>query len=129
MAKSTVMAVMDRHGPGWLARTSPPTLINGSWWARVPWSTRRRIDPVPLPLRGAGVLERLALRVGLVPAPAAEAWGGMALAGVLVAAVRLGVTARLAAGPATVDQLCAELGLARVPTRLLLECLRSGRHV
>jgi SAM-dependent methyltransferase len=85
--------------------------------------------PVRLSLRGAGILERLALRVGLVPAPAAEAWGGMALAGVLVAAVRLGVTARLAAGPATVDQLCAELGLAPIPTRLLLECLRSGRHV
>jgi SAM-dependent methyltransferase len=84
---------------------------------------------VRLSLRGTGVLERLALRAGLVPAPAAEVWGGMALAGVLVAAVRLGVTDRLAAGPATLAELSSGLGLQPTPTRLLLECLRSGGHV
>jgi SAM-dependent methyltransferase len=82
-----------------------------------------------LALRSGNLLEWVALRARLVPAPAAEAWGGMALAGALIAAVRLGVTDRLARGPATVAELCAELQLAPTPTRLLLECLRSGRHV
>jgi SAM-dependent methyltransferase len=80
-------------------------------------------------LRADTVLEWLALRARLVPAPAAEAWGGMALAGVLVAAVRVGLTDRLAAGPATVDTLCAELGLDPTATRLLLGCLDSGGYV
>ena len=82
-----------------------------------------------LALRGANPLEWLALRSGLVPVPAAEAWGGMATSGVLVAAVRSGVTARLAQGPATADEIAAGLGLAPVPTRLLLDCLRSSGHV
>ena len=82
-----------------------------------------------LSLRADTVLEWLALRARLVPAPAAEAWGGMALAGVLIAAVKVGLTDRLAAGPATVDELCSELGLDRVPTELLLACLRSGGYV
>ncbi len=82
-----------------------------------------------LSLRADTVLEWLALRARLVPSPAAEVWGGMALAGVLVAAVNVGLTDRLAAGPATVDGLCAELGLDRVPTELLLACLRSGGYV
>ena len=41
-----------------------------------------------LALRGANPAEWLALRAGLVPAAAADAWGGMALSGVAVAAVR-----------------------------------------
>ena len=40
-----------------------------------------------LSLRGANPAEWLALRAGLVPVAAAEAWGGMALSGVLIAAV------------------------------------------
>jgi SAM-dependent methyltransferase len=84
---------------------------------------------VRLSMRADTVLEWLALRARLVPSPAAEAWGGMALAGVLIAAVQVGVTGRLAAGPATVDGLCAELGLEPVPTELLLACLRSGGYV
>ena len=52
-----------------------------------------------LALRGGTVLEWLALRAGLVPRPAAEAWGGMALAGVLVAAVALGLTDPARRGP------------------------------
>ena len=40
--------------------------------------------------------EWLALRAGVVPGAAAEAWGGMALSGILIAAVRMGVTERLA---------------------------------
>lgn len=84
---------------------------------------------VKLSLRGGSVVEWLALRAGLVPTPAAEAWGGMALAGVLIGAVRLGVTDRLAAGPASVEELAGELGLDAAPLRLLLECLRSGGHL
>jgi 2-polyprenyl-3-methyl-5-hydroxy-6-metoxy-1,4-benzoquinol methylase len=82
-----------------------------------------------LSLHGASPAEWLALRAGLVPAAAAEAWGGMALAGVLVAAVRTGLTARLARQPSTAAELAADLGLDPLPTRLLLDCLRSAGHV
>jgi 2-polyprenyl-3-methyl-5-hydroxy-6-metoxy-1,4-benzoquinol methylase len=47
----------------------------------------------------------------------------------LIAAVRTGLAARLAQGPATAAELAADLGLDPVPTRLLLDCLRSGGHV
>lgn len=82
-----------------------------------------------LSLRGANPAEWLALRAGIVPAAAAEAWGGMGLSGILIAAVRTGVTARLAQHPATVAELAADLGLDPLPTRLLLDCLRSSGHV
>ncbi len=82
-----------------------------------------------LSLRADSVLEWLALRGRLVPSPAAEAWGGMALAGVLIAAVRVGLTDRLAAGPVTADGLCAELGLEPTATELLLACLHSGGYL
>ena len=82
-----------------------------------------------LALRGANPAEWLALRAGLVPAAAADAWGGMALSGMVVAAVRSGITARLAAGPATAAEVAADLGLDPLPTRLLLDCLRSTGHV
>lgn len=82
-----------------------------------------------LSLRGANPAEWLALRLGVVPTVAAEAWGGMALSGVLVAAVRTGLTARLARGPGTAEELAAELELDPLPTRLLLDCLRSAGHV
>ena len=82
-----------------------------------------------LALRGANPAEWLALRAGLVPAAAAEAWGGMALSGAMVAAVRSGITARLATGQATAAEVAADLGLDPLPTRLLLDCLRSAGHV
>ncbi|MDX6418784.1 MAG: hypothetical protein QOG28_3404 [Trebonia sp.] len=82
-----------------------------------------------LALRGANPAEWLALRAGLVPAAAAEAWGGMATSGVLVAAVRTGITARLAEGQATAATVAADLALDPLPTRLLLDCLRSAGHV
>jgi ubiquinone/menaquinone biosynthesis C-methylase UbiE len=84
---------------------------------------------VRLALKGANPAEWLALRTGLVPTAAAEAWGGMATSGVLVAAVRTGITARLAKGHATADKVAADLGLDPLPTRLLLDCLRSTGHV
>ncbi len=82
-----------------------------------------------LSLTGANPAEWLALRLGLVPAAAAEAWGGVATSGILVAAVRAGITARLAEGPATAARVAADLGLDPLPTRLLLDCLRSAGHV
>ena len=39
------------------------------------------------------------------------------------------ITARLAAGHATAPELAADLGLDPLPTRLLLDCLRSAGHV
>lgn len=82
-----------------------------------------------LGLKCANPAEWLALRAGLVPEPAAEAWAGMAQSGVVVAAVRTGITARLAAGHATAPKVAADLGLDPLPTRLLLGCLRSGGYV
>jgi SAM-dependent methyltransferase len=82
-----------------------------------------------LALRGASPAEWLALRAGFVPVAAADAWGGMALSGVVVAAVRSGITSRLAAGHATAAEVAADLGLDPLPTRLLLDCLRSTGHV
>jgi SAM-dependent methyltransferase len=84
---------------------------------------------VRLALRGANPAEWLALLAGVVPSPAAEAWGGMGLSGILIAAVRSGVTARLAQSPATAAELAADLGLDPLPTGLLLDCLRSSGHV
>ena len=82
-----------------------------------------------LALKCANPAEWLALRAGLVPEPAAEAWGGMAVSGVVVAAVRSGITARLAEGHATAPKIAADLGLDPLPTRLLLDCLRSAGYV
>lgn len=82
-----------------------------------------------LALRGANPAEWLALRAGIVPTAAAEAWGGMALSAVVITAVQTGITARLAQRPATAAELAADLDLDPVPTRLLLDCLRSGGHV
>jgi cyclopropane fatty-acyl-phospholipid synthase-like methyltransferase len=81
-----------------------------------------------LALRAANPVEWLAHRVGLVPVAAAEAWGGMALSGALVAAVRTGITARLADRPATAAEVAADLDLEPLPTRLLLDCLCSAGH-
>jgi SAM-dependent methyltransferase len=82
-----------------------------------------------LSLRGTTPAEWLALRLGMVPVAAAEAWGGMALSGMVIAAVRTGMTARLAEGSWTAKDLAADLGLDPVPVQLLLEGLRSAGHV
>jgi SAM-dependent methyltransferase len=82
-----------------------------------------------LALRGGNPAEWLALRAGVVPEAAAEAWAGTALSGTLVAAVRTGLTARLARHPATVAELAEDLELDPVPAELLLGCLRSSGHV
>ena len=74
---------------------------------------RLMIVTMRLSLRGTNPAEWLALRLGLVPVAAAEAWGGMALSGMLIAAVRTGMTARLADGPWTAEDLAAGLGSIR----------------
>ncbi len=53
----------------------------------------------------------------------------MATSGVLVAAVRTGITARLAQGPTSAAEVATDLGLDPLPTRLMLDCLRSAGHV
>jgi SAM-dependent methyltransferase len=82
-----------------------------------------------LSLRSGNPVEWLALRAGVVPVPAAEAWAGMGTSGMLVAAVRTGMTARLAGQPSTAAELAADLGLDPLPARLVLDCLRSAGHV
>ncbi|MDG4665045.1 class I SAM-dependent methyltransferase [Mycobacterium sp. 236(2023)] len=82
-----------------------------------------------LALRGANPVEWLALKAGIVPVAAAEAWGGMALSAVIITAVQTGMAARLAERPSTAAELAADLNLDPVPTQLLLDCLRSGGHV
>jgi hypothetical protein len=47
----------------------------------------------------------------------------------VVAAVRSGLTSRLAAGDATAAEAAADLALDPLPTRMLLDCLRSTGHV
>jgi ubiquinone/menaquinone biosynthesis C-methylase UbiE len=81
-----------------------------------------------LALRGGNPLERVALRANLVPTPAAEAWGGVAASGVLVAAVRTGIVARIATAPARPEEIAEDLCLAPTPTRLLIDCLIAGGH-
>lgn len=80
-------------------------------------------------MQGSNLAEWLALRLGVVPTAAAEAWGGMALSGVLVAAVRTGLTDRLARQPGSAEEIAADLGLEPVPTQLMLNCLWSGGHL
>jgi ubiquinone/menaquinone biosynthesis C-methylase UbiE len=82
-----------------------------------------------LSIRGDNLFERVVLRTNLAPVPAFESLAGMALSGLLIASTRLGLVARLAQRPATIDELTEELQLSREPTRLLLDCLRSLGYV
>ena len=76
--------------------------------------------------RGQSPVEWAALRAGLVPMPAVEAFGGVALSAVLVSAVRLGVTSALIEAPRTAAQLAADLGLDPGVTAMMLDCLRTS---
>lgn len=97
--------------------------------ARLPAVHHAMMCVMRLSLRGGNPAEWLALRAGVVPAAAAEAWGGVALSGILVTAVRTGVLRHLARQPSTAAEAATALGLDPVPTGLLLECLRSAGHV
>jgi 2-polyprenyl-3-methyl-5-hydroxy-6-metoxy-1,4-benzoquinol methylase len=82
-----------------------------------------------LAVRADTLVERVALWLRLVPTPAAEAWGGMALSSVVITATRLGVFARLASEPATTATVAGELGLDPTVTQLLLDCLAAAGYV
>jgi hypothetical protein len=82
-----------------------------------------------LALRGETLIEWLALRAGAVPTPAAHAWGGMALAGALVAGADLGLYQRLAREPASPAQLAVDLNLDQAGVELVLEFLRAAGHL
>jgi SAM-dependent methyltransferase len=82
-----------------------------------------------LRLTGTSLLERFALRLGFVPKPALEAWGGVALSSILSSAVSLGLFERLAMGAATRDDLVTALALDRDVTLMLLNCLVANGHI
>jgi 2-polyprenyl-3-methyl-5-hydroxy-6-metoxy-1,4-benzoquinol methylase len=69
------------------------------------------------------LLERVALRMNLVPLPAGYALYGMTAGRVLGTAQRLGIFARLLRGPATAGRVAEELELQVAGTRLLCENL------
>ena len=77
--------------------------------------------------RGENLLERLALRLNLVPTPAGYAIFGQAMGRVVGVAQRLGVLPRLIGGPATAEELAAELQLTPAGARLLCENLAGLR--
>src|SRR5690242_4225309 len=82
-----------------------------------------------LMLRGDTLLERLGLWLGVVPRPAGEAWGGMAVSAMLMSAVELGVLARLAAEPTSAPILARELQLDPAALELLLNCLTTTGYL
>jgi 2-polyprenyl-3-methyl-5-hydroxy-6-metoxy-1,4-benzoquinol methylase len=80
-------------------------------------------------LRPENPLEFLALRLNLAPVPVGEVLFSMPMARSVMAGVRLGLFARLAEGPASVDKLAGGLDLTPAGTRLLLESLAALGHV
>jgi hypothetical protein len=82
------------------------------------------------------LVERLALALGLIPAPAIEAWFSFMLARVIMAGTKLGVFEALAAGPLTCYEVAERCGTDRRATAKLLNaligagCVRSegGRY-
>ena len=77
-----------------------------------------RIRPAP-----DDALERVAIRLNLVPLPAAYVLYGMTAGRVLGTAQRLGMFTQLLKGPATAGRLAEELSLQVAGTRLLCESL------
>jgi SAM-dependent methyltransferase len=83
------------------------------------------------------LVERLALALGLVPAPAIEAWFSFMLARAIMAGTKLGIFEALAAGPLTCDEIAERCGTDRRATAKLLNalvgagCVRpaGGRYV
>ena len=69
------------------------------------------------------LLERLAIRLNMVPLPAGYALYGMTAGRIVGVAQRLGVFAALLRAPATAAQLAEQLGLQAAGTRLLCENL------
>ena len=82
-----------------------------------------------LSLQGDSLIERAALRLGLVPNPALEAWAGMALSSTLITATQLRIFERLAQRPWSPDDLAHELALDKNVTRMLIHCLHSTGYL
>jgi 2-polyprenyl-3-methyl-5-hydroxy-6-metoxy-1,4-benzoquinol methylase len=80
-------------------------------------------------IREDNLPEQLAVRQALGLQPVMELLWGMGTSRVLIAAARLGILARLAKDPATLDQLITELSLAPEPTRLLLNTLAASGYL
>ncbi len=80
-------------------------------------------------IREDNLPEQLAVRQALGMQPIMELLWGMGTSRVLIASARLGILARLAQGPATADQLAADLSLAPEPTRLLLNTLTGAGYL
>jgi len=80
-------------------------------------------------MRADNPLEYVALKLNLAPVPVGEMMYATPMARSVMAGVKLGIFARLAKGPASVEQLAEELGLQQTGTRLLLDSLAVGEHV
>jgi 2-polyprenyl-3-methyl-5-hydroxy-6-metoxy-1,4-benzoquinol methylase len=78
------------------------------------------------------LVERLALRLGLVPASAIEAWFSFMLARAIMAGTKLGIFEALASGPLTCDEIAGRCGTDHRATSKLLNalvgagCVRAG---
>ena len=80
-------------------------------------------------IKADNLLERMALRLNLAPAPVVEALFFPAIARTVMGGVRLGVFERLCKGAATADQLASDLELTPVGTRFLLDSLAAAGHL
>jgi ubiquinone/menaquinone biosynthesis C-methylase UbiE len=84
---------------------------------------------VRLSLRGDSFIERIAVRLGLVPRPAVEAWAGVALSAILATAAQQKLFENLSGRWRSADDLSQELGLDRDVTLMTLSCLQSIGYV
>lgn len=80
-------------------------------------------------IKADNLLERMALRLNLAPAPVVEALFYPAIARTVMGGVRLGVFERLCKATATADQLASELELTPVGARFLLDSLAAAGHL
>jgi 2-polyprenyl-3-methyl-5-hydroxy-6-metoxy-1,4-benzoquinol methylase len=76
-----------------------------------------------------GLAEWLALRLDLVPTPLADGVFAMMACRALMAGLDLGLIDRLAAGPASADELAERLALDPIGTLALVEALASGGYL
>ncbi|QFU90565.1 methyltransferase [Amycolatopsis sp. YIM 10] len=82
-----------------------------------------------LVVRGENRLERLGVRLGVVPSPFIECVYGFPASQVLITAMRLGVVEHLAARPGTPEEVAAALELAPRTVRLIVRYLEAAGHL
>jgi SAM-dependent methyltransferase len=78
---------------------------------------------------GETLLERIALRVGLVPVPLIETFGGMLVSRTIMAATKLGVFAALEPAPLTAEEVAAHCGTDPRATGKLLFALAGHGYL